>query len=106
MNKFMRIIVFFDLPVGTKKERREATQFRNFLLKDGFYMMQFSVYSRIVNGTDALEKHYRRIDANNPETGSVRVLTVTEQQFSKMKIILGNTTYNDKPQQLEIPLIF
>ena len=43
----MRIIVFFDLPVKTKKERRNATQFRNFLIKDGFYMMQYSVYARV-----------------------------------------------------------
>ena len=42
MSKFMRMIVFFDLPVQTKTERRHATAFRNFLLKDGYHMLQFS----------------------------------------------------------------
>ena len=47
MSKFMRLIVFFDLPVGTKEERREATRFRNDLIKNGYYMVQFSVYARL-----------------------------------------------------------
>ena len=47
MNKFMRILVFFDLPVKTKKERREAARFRNFLLTDGYHMIQYSVYARV-----------------------------------------------------------
>lgn len=53
----MRMIVFFDLPVQTKTERRHATAFRNFLLKDGYHMLQFSVYARVCNGNDAVKKH-------------------------------------------------
>lgn len=45
MSKFMRMIVFFDLPVGTARERKAATKFRNFLIKDGYHMVQYSVYS-------------------------------------------------------------
>ena len=45
----MRMIVFFDLPVKTKNERREATRFRNFLMNDGYHMLQFSVYARVCN---------------------------------------------------------
>ena len=56
MSKFMRMIVFFDLPVQTKTERRHATAFRNFLLKDGYHMLQFSVYARVCNGNDAVQK--------------------------------------------------
>ena len=55
MSKFMRMIVFFDLPVGTARERKAATKFRNFLIKDGYHMVQYSVYSRICNGNDAVE---------------------------------------------------
>ena len=54
MNKFMRIVVFFDLPVVTAKEKKAATKFRKFLIKDGYNMMQWSVYSRICNGTDSV----------------------------------------------------
>ena len=60
----MRMIVFFDLPVQTKTERRHATAFRNFLLKDGYHMLQFSVYARVCNGNDAVKKHESRLRAS------------------------------------------
>ena len=66
MNKFMRILVFFDLPVKTKTQRREATRFRNFLLTDGYHMLQYSVYARVCNGIDAVEKHRQRVKQNLP----------------------------------------
>jgi CRISPR-associated protein Cas2 len=80
----MRMLVFFDLPVVTKAERRAYTQFRRFLLNDGYDMLQFSVYGRILNGTDAEQKHFQRLLQNLPPEGSVRVLTVTEKQFASM----------------------
>lgn len=90
MNKFMRIIVFFDLPVKTKSQRKVATQFRNFLLKDGYFMVQYSVYCRICNGYDDVEKHRIRIRCNKPDNGSVRLLVITEKQYEKMEMIIGN----------------
>ena len=74
----MRLMVFFDLPVVTKDERRAYAQFRRFLLNDGYDMIQFSVYGRILNGTDAEEKHMNRLLNSLPPEGSIRVLTVTE----------------------------
>ena len=56
-SRFMWIFVFFDLPTKTKKERKKYTEFRRFLLKDGFIMMQFSVYSRICKGEDSVATH-------------------------------------------------
>src|SRR5574337_117566 len=79
--RFMRMLVFFDLPVVTKTDRRAYTVFRRFLLNDGYDMIQFSVYGRILNGDDAAEKHMQRLLNNLPPEGSVRVLTVTEKQF-------------------------
>ena len=101
MSKFMRMIVFFDLPVTTAAERKAATRFRNFLLKDGYYMVQFSVYSRVCNGNDAVEKHSKRLKANLPKNGSIRLLTITEKQYQKMSILLGEISVNDKPFQAE-----
>ena len=72
MNKFMRIVVFFDLPVVTAKEKKAAAKFRKFLIKDGYNMMQWSVYSRICNGTDSVAMHRQRLKQNLPENGSVR----------------------------------
>lgn len=68
----MRMLVFFDLPVVTKAERRAYTLFRRFLLNDGYDMIQFSVYGRILNGSDAVDKHMKRLLANLPPEGSVR----------------------------------
>lgn len=78
----MRMIVFFDLPVQTKTERRHATAFRNFLLKDGYHMLQFSVYARVCNGNDAVKKHESRLGASLPPNGSIRLLVVTEKRTS------------------------
>jgi len=60
MSKYMRLIVMFDLPTGTAGERRAANQFRHFLLHDGYYMMQFSIYVRLCNGQEAAAKHRSR----------------------------------------------
>ena len=62
MNKFMRMLVFFDLPVVTAKEKKDAAKFRKFLLKDGYHMVQWSVYSRICNGMDAVAMHKQRLN--------------------------------------------
>lgn len=106
MNKFMRMIVFFDLPVTTAPERKAATKFRNFLIKDGYCMMQFSVYSRVCNGNDAVEKHSKRLKANLPKNGSVRLLTITEKQYRNMAILLGEISVNEKPFLAEQLTIF
>jgi len=98
----MWLFVFFDLPVGTKTERRHATRFRNFLKDDGFMMMQLSVYSRVIRGEEAVDKHLSRITRSLPPKGSVRTLTVTERQYARMKLLIGEPTKNERvaPQQL------
>lgn len=106
MNKFMRIIVFFDLPVKTKKERRVATSFRNFLLKDGYHMMQFSVYARVCNGNDDVEKHRKRIKLNLPSNGSVRSLVITEKQYESIEILVGSLLKEEKFATTEQLTIF
>ena len=94
--RFMRMLVFFDLPVMTRAERRAYSQFRRFLLNDGFYMIQFSVYGRILNGRDAESKHLERVIANLPPDGSVRALTVTERQYASMRILVGLPLFQEK----------
>lgn len=94
----MRLLVIFDLPVKTKAQRKAATKFRKFLLNDGYYMVQYSVYVRICNGYDAIKKHETRLQQNAPEYGSIRALTVTENQYEKMKLILGKPFKKDEKQ--------
>lgn len=85
----MRVIVFFDLPVTSVRERNEYIRFRKFLIKSGFVMIQQSVYSKIVlNNTvgDAVKESVRR---NKTKNGSIQMLTVTEKQFAAMEYIVG-----------------
>lgn len=96
MYKFMRVVVLFDLPTGIKAERRAATQFRKFLLDDGFDMLQFSVYSRLCPNRDDADKHIARVRRNTPETGSVRAFYLTEQQFASMYILVGEKSVQEK----------
>ena len=94
--RFMRLLVFFDLPMVTKTEKRAYTHFRRFLLNDGYDMLQFSVYGRIVNGIDAEQKHVQRLVQNLPPAGSVRLLSVTEKQFASMKLLVGLPLFQEK----------
>lgn len=105
MNKFMRMLVFFDIPVKTKRERRIAAAFRNFLLKDGYHMVQYSVYARVCNGMDAVQKHRSRLNTALPENGSVRLLVITVKQYETIEILVGNYHEDDTPfvcEQLSI----
>lgn len=106
MSKFMRILVFFDLPVTTKAQRRAATQFRKFLVKDGYYMVQYSVYARICSGTDSVETHRKRLKAGLPTKGSVRMLVVTEKQYNAIEILVGEKNFHDQPQEFEQLMLF
>jgi len=102
----MRLIVFFDLPVSTRAERRAYTIFRRFLVNDGYDMLQFSVYGRILNGHDAEAKHMKRLIDNLPPAGSVRCLTVTEKQFASMKLLVGLPLFQEKKLKAEQMLLF
>lgn len=94
--RFMRMIVFFDLPTLTKTDRRNASRFRSFLVKDGYTMLQLSVYSRICKGNDDVEKHAKRLKSLIPKEGSVRLLTVTEKQYASMEILVGTLKKEEK----------
>ena len=100
--RILWLFVFFDLPVGTKPERRMATRFRNFLKDDGYMMIQWSVYARVCRGEEAVDKHIRRVTKNLPTKGSVRALPVTELQYARMRLLLGEAKKVEKvaPQQM------
>ena len=88
----MRMVVMFDLPVETREQRKIATKFRKYLLDEGYVMMQFSVYYRICNGKDMVNKYLLRLEDHVPEKGSVRLITLTEKQFSEMKVLVGGVS--------------
>lgn len=86
---FMRLILFFDLPVITKEQRKIYIQFRKFLIKNGYIMMQYSVYCKIFANREAAVKHVGVLGKNVPKSGQIRILLVTEKQYSKIEIIVG-----------------
>lgn len=88
----MRIIVMFDLPTATTEDKREYLHFRTGLIKLGFDMLQFSVYSRITRNNDDARKYINKVKSILPPVGSVRVLQVTEKQYAGMIIMLGEKT--------------
>lgn len=89
VDRFMRIIVFFDLPVNTRAKRKEYAKFRKFLINDGYIMLQYSVYSKTVRNYDDAKKHCRYLQCCVPPEGSVRVMTVTEKQYASMELLVG-----------------
>ena len=87
--RYMRIMVLFDLPVLTEKQRRDYREFRKYLLKAGFFMMQESVYCKLVQNAGVADVVQESIRKNKPGEGLVQILRVTEKQFAKMEYVVG-----------------
>lgn len=85
----MRVMVFFDLPVKSKKDRKAYTDFRRDLLKMGFTMVQYSIYSRTVKNSDDAVKYENLVEKIVPPNGAVRMMTVTEKQYASIRILAG-----------------
>jgi CRISPR-associated protein Cas2 len=85
----MRVIVFFDLPVLTAKQRKHYRWFRNALIKEGFIMMQESVYCKLLLNATAVQFVKNFLDRIKPPEGLVQVLTLTEKQFQKIDYLVG-----------------
>jgi len=83
------LFAMFDLPVTTDEARKEYARFRKALLTEGFAMLQFSVYARYFGDEEASREHRKRLRAVLPPEGQVRLLTVTDKQFSKMEVFNG-----------------
>jgi CRISPR-associated protein Cas2 len=84
--KAMWLMVMFDMPTDTDYQKREYLRFRKMLLRNGFHMMQYSVYARPCPTMDHLNKHRLRVEKNLPQDGEIRILPFTDYQFGKMKV--------------------
>jgi CRISPR-associated protein Cas2 len=102
--RILWILVLFDLPTETKKERRVAAKFRKEIIADGFAMFQFSIYLRHCSSRENAEVHTKRVKKLLPELGHVGILSITDKQFGMMEIFYGRklTERPDTPQQLEL----
>lgn len=96
------LFAMFDLPVDTKKARKEYTRFRKALLREGFSMLQFSVYARYCPTEESSEAYRSHVRAVLPPEGQVRLISVTDRQFGKMEVYYGEKRVQaeEPPQQL------
>lgn len=88
----MRVFVMFDLPVETAEERRSYTRFRKFLMKNGFIMMQESIYSKLCLNTTAAKTIYDNVRKNTPKKGIVQLMVVTEKQYASIEYLTGESS--------------
>ncbi len=85
----MRMLVMFDLPVVTAKQRKDYSDFRKYLIKSGFVMLQESIYTKIVQNNVGVDSVMNALKKNKPAEGIIQVLCVTEKQFAKTQFIVG-----------------
>lgn len=101
------LMVMFDLPVTTKRERKAASDFRNVLLDDGYVMLQYSVYARSCPNFEYRDKHLAKLKPRVPHGGNVRIFYITDRQWLTAITIAGEDYYSrrweaspDSPQQM------
>lgn len=97
----MRLVLFFDLPVGTSVQRKRYTQFRKRLIKEGFLMVQQSVYSKLVINDASASGCIDRLSKYRPPEGLIQVLKVTEKQYSTMVCISGKETVHEEMDTMD-----
>jgi len=102
--RVMWVLVFFDLPTETKKQRKAAAKFRKLLIQDGFAMFQFSIYIRNCPSRENADVHIKRVKMWLPEYGHIGILRITDKQFGMMELFFSQEEV-EKPQvaqQLEM----
>lgn len=102
--RIMWILVFFDLPTETKKDRKNAAAFRKNLMKDGFTMFQFSIYVRHCPSAENADVHVKRVKKFLPEYGNVALFRITDKQFGSIELFTGKKAESapQVSQQLEL----
>lgn len=92
----MRMLVFYDLPNSTKIDTKNYNKFHNFLIKNGYYMVQYSIYCKLCLNYDEVNKNNNKIELNKPPRGNIRILIITEKQYESIKILVGSKSYQEK----------
>ncbi|MBR6262889.1 MAG: CRISPR-associated endonuclease Cas2 [Prevotella sp.] len=102
--RVMWILVFFDLPTETKKDKKAYVDFRKKLQKDGFTMFQFSIYIRHCASSENAEVHIKRVKSFLPEFGKVGLLTITDKQFGNIQLFHGKKTEKTRAPAVQLEL--
>lgn len=94
--KFMRMMLFFDLPSVNDIDKKNYLKFSKFLKNNGFIMMQFSIYTKIVTTTHNVNYYKSKVYKNAPKHGNIRILVITEKQYNSMELIIGNKSFTEE----------
>lgn len=102
--RIMWLLVLFDLPTVTKKDKKAYQDFKKNLERDGFTMFQFSIYVRQCPSSENAAVHVKRVKSFLPEYGHVGIMCITDKQFANIEIFYGKKLHDIKPpcQQLEL----
>lgn len=100
----MWVLVFFDLPTDTKKERKAASDFRKRLLEDGFVMFQFSIYMRHCPSCENAAMHIKRVKSFLPALGRVGILSITDKQFGAMELFYAKKTEKPPVEYIQLEM--
>lgn len=102
--RIMWVLVFFDLPTETKKQRKAAAAFRKMLVSDGFLMFQFSIYMRHCPSKENADVHTKRVKGNLPENGDVGILTITDKQFGSIELFSARQSKDPPKDYVQLEL--
>ena len=102
--RIMWVLVFFDLPTDTKKERKAASKFRKDLISDGFLMFQFSIYMRHCPSMESAETHIKRVKSFLPDMGQVGILCITDKQYSRMELFSEHKAQQTPDEGIQLEL--
>ncbi len=102
--RILWVFVFYDLPTETKKDRKNFARFRKNLQKDGFTILQYSIYTRHCNSRGNADVHIKRVKSFLPPAGEVVIFTLTDKQFGMMEFFRSSALVDKPatPQQLEL----
>ena len=102
--RIMWVLVFFDLPTETKRDKKQYAEFRKNLIRNGFAMFQFSIYMRHCPSRESADVHIRRVKAILPPHGQIGILCITDKQFGQMELFYSRkpTPTKAPPQQLTL----
>ena len=108
MNRYrmVRVLIMFDLPMDDTVAVRHYTQFRKFLIRQGYFMIQYSIYCKIMLNRDSIKSHIEYIKRYLPPDGAVYVLQVTEKQYQGMKLLTGKKQIIEEKLTIDKTIIF
>ena len=102
--RIMWVLIMFDLPTETKIQRKEASNFRKYLISDGFTMFQYSIYVRHCASFEIADTHIKRVSKNIPGDGKVCIITITDKQFGNIKLFEGSAKVSPEPVAIQLEL--